>query len=116
MLAQVLQLAGFSALILPNADAPGDSFANLKVEPSDVICICALPPFALMSARTLSKRMRTRFPRQRIPVGLWGRSGQEEDFEKHLAKALDVQVVTTLGEAIGRLTIGEAAPAGVALQ
>jgi predicted PurR-regulated permease PerM len=117
MLAQALQLAGFSAVILPTADAPGDSFAQLTVEPNDVICICALPPFALMNARTLSKRMRARFPRQRILVGLWGRSGQAEDFEKRLAKAFDVQVVTTLGEAIGRLIpAGEAAPAGAALQ
>jgi hypothetical protein len=117
MLAQVLQLAGFDALILPNADAPGDSFANLTVEAGDVICICALPPFALMNARTLSKRIRTRFPRQRILVGLWGRAGEVEDFEKRLAKAFDVQVVTTLGEAIGRLIpAGKAAPAAVALQ
>ena len=104
MLAHALQLGGFSAVVLPIADAPGDSFASLKVEPSDVICICALPPFALMNARTLSKRLRARFPRQRILVGLWGRAGEVEDFEQRLANAFDVQVVTTLGEAIERLS------------
>jgi len=69
-----------------------------------VICICALAPFALMNARTLSKRLRARFPRQKILVGLWSRSGEVEDFEQRLAKAFDVQVATTLGEAVERLS------------
>ena len=71
-----------------------------------MICICALAPFALMSARTLSKRLRARFPRQRILVGLWSRAGEVEDFEERLAKAFDVQVVTTLGAAMERLAAG----------
>ncbi len=105
MLAHALQLAGTFALVLPRADAPGDSFANLTVGEGDVICICALAPFALMNARTLSKRLRLRFPRQRILVGLWSRAGEVEDLEARLAKAFDVQVVTTLGEAMQRLNL-----------
>jgi predicted PurR-regulated permease PerM len=104
MLAQVLQLGGFSVLVLPPSDAPGDSFANLTVEPGDTICISALPPFALMNARTSSKRLRARFPRQRILVGLWSRAGEGEDFEERLTKAFDVQVVTSLTEALQKLT------------
>jgi hypothetical protein len=87
-------------MVLPRADLPGDSFANLKVETGDVICVCALAPFALMNARTLSKRLRAKFPRHRILVGLWSRSGEVEDFEQRLAKAFDVQVATTLGGAL----------------
>jgi len=105
MLAQVLQIAGFGALVLPAADTAGDSFGHLKLEPDDVICISALPPFALMNARSLSKRLRTRFPSQRIVVGLWSRSGEVEDFEERLAKAFDVQVVTTFEAALERLTL-----------
>uniref|UniRef100_Q023I3 AI-2E family transporter n=1 Tax=Solibacter usitatus (strain Ellin6076) TaxID=234267 RepID=Q023I3_SOLUE len=108
MLCHALQLAGIPAVPLPRADLPGDSFANVKVEAADVICICALAPFALMSARTLSRRMRKRFPRQRILVGLWSRSGESEDFEQRLAKAFDVQVVTTLSDAMERLTTSPA--------
>ncbi|HEY1496112.1 MAG TPA: AI-2E family transporter [Candidatus Solibacter sp.] len=108
MLAHALQLAGIFAMVLPRGDLPGDSFANVAVEPGDVICICALAPFALMNARTLSKRLRTRFPHQRILVGLWSRSGEVEDFEQRLAKAFDVQVVTTLSDAMERLTTSPA--------
>jgi methylmalonyl-CoA mutase cobalamin-binding subunit len=100
MLAHALQLSGIFAMVLPRADLPGDSFANLKVETGDVICVCALAPFALMNARTLSKRLRAKFPRHRILVGLWSRSGEVEDFEQRLAKAFDVQVATTLGGAL----------------
>ena len=91
-------------LVLPLSDAAGDSFANLTLEPSDTICISALPPFALMNARSSSKRLRARFPRQRILVGLWSRTGEVEDFEERLTKAFDVQVVTSLTEAVQRLT------------
>jgi predicted PurR-regulated permease PerM/methylmalonyl-CoA mutase cobalamin-binding subunit len=103
MLAHALQLAGIFAMVLPRADLPEDSFANVTVEKGDVICICALAPFALMSARTLSKRLRARFARQRILVGLWSNAGEADDFEERLGKAFDVQVVTTLGAAMERL-------------
>jgi len=104
MLAQTLQFGGFSVIVLPPSDAPGDPFANLTLEPSDTICISALPPFALMNARSSSKHLRARFPRQRIMVGLWSRTGEVEDFEERLTKAFDVQVVTSLTEAVQRLT------------
>jgi hypothetical protein len=48
--------------------------------------------------------LRARFPRQRILVGLWSRTGEVEDFEERLTKAFDVQVVTSLTEAVQRLT------------
>jgi hypothetical protein len=105
MLAQALQFGGFSVLVLPPSAAPGDSFANQTVEPADTICISALHPFALMNARTSSKRLRARFPRHRILVGLWSRTGEVEDFEERLTKAFDVQVVTTLTEALQNLTV-----------
>jgi predicted PurR-regulated permease PerM len=109
MLAHVLHFNGVAALVLPRADLPGDAFAGITVEPADILCICALAPFALMAARTLSKRLRTRFPRQKILVGLWSRSGEVEDLESRLANAFDVQVVTTLGAAIE--SVVERAPA-----
>jgi hypothetical protein len=37
-------------------------------------------------------------------VGLWSRTGEVEDFEERLTKAFDVQVVTSLTEAVQRLT------------
>ena len=46
-----------------------------------------------------------RFPRHRILVGLWSRTGEVEDFEERLTKAFDVQVVTTLTEALQNLTV-----------
>jgi predicted PurR-regulated permease PerM len=104
MLCHILQMKGVFATVLPRADLPGDSFANVDVQPGDIICISALAPFALMSARTISKRLRTRFPRQRILVGLWSRAGEVEDLEARLAKAFDVQVVTTLGAAVECVT------------
>jgi hypothetical protein len=37
-------------------------------------------------------------------VGLWSRAGEGEDFEERLTKAFDVQVVTSLTEALQKLT------------
>jgi predicted PurR-regulated permease PerM len=115
MLAHVLQVSGILSVVLPRADGAGDSFASVKLQEGDVICISALSPFALMPARTLSKRLRDRFPRQRILVGLWSPAGEVKDFEARLAKAFDVEVVTTLGEALERLTgVPEEVPESVA--
>ena len=65
----------------------------------DVLCVSALQPFALLSARTLSKKLREEYPDLSIVVGLWGASG-DEDYMDRLRNAFNVQVVTNLAEAV----------------
>jgi predicted PurR-regulated permease PerM len=54
MLAQAIQSAVVQSICLPVEQSNGDALENLSVGIGDVVCISALPPFALLSARTLS--------------------------------------------------------------
>jgi len=66
MLAQVLGRKGWATLAFPHDEC---SAADARAD--DTICLCALPPLALMHARTLARQLRIRFPETRIVVCLW---------------------------------------------
>ncbi len=70
MLVQVLEGASHQVLYLasPVADDILDSLAN---EPSTVIFISALPPFAFSQTRGICQRVRAHLPENRVVIGLW---------------------------------------------
>jgi len=103
MLAQLLEGAGYATVSFPVTTSPMDVLEHLSVEESDIVCISALPPFALMNARSLSKRLRASFPKLRIVVGLWNFSGGGLNAEERLEAAFAVEVVTTLAQALERV-------------
>ena len=100
MLAQLLELAGYATVSFPVSNSPMDALEHFSIHESDVVCISALPPFALMNARSLSKRLRASYPKLRIVVGLWNFSGGGANAEERLAAAFAVEVVTTLAQAV----------------
>jgi methylmalonyl-CoA mutase cobalamin-binding subunit len=105
MLSQVLERAGFPVICLPVADSITESVASMAAvepQPGDVVCICALPPFALLKARSLSKQLHARFPGVKIVVGLWNFSGSQSATER-FGKAFEHPVVTTLADALGEV-------------
>ena len=103
MLAQLLELAGYATVSLPVLTFPADVLDALSIQDNDIVCISALPPFALMNARSLSKRLRVTFPKLRIVVGLWNFSGGGVKVEERLEAAFAVEVVTTLAQAVERI-------------
>ncbi len=70
MLAQILNRAGYRADAVP-LGTPPEMFSVLKDLSPDVVCLSALPPFAISPARTLHGKVRAQFPQARIIVGLW---------------------------------------------
>jgi hypothetical protein len=74
MLAQVLEQKGWVAVPLSS------EALDVVAKPNDIICLCALPPLAVMHARTHAKQMRERFPDIKIFVCLWGLAG--DHFER----------------------------------
>jgi hypothetical protein len=103
MLAQLLELAGYATVSFPVMASHTEVLAELSIQQSDIVCISALPPFALMNARSLSKRLRVSFPKLRIVVGLWNFSGGGVTAEQRLEAAFAVEVVTTLAQAVERV-------------
>ena len=103
MLAQLLELAGYATVSFPVMASHSEVLAELSIQQSDIVCISALPPFALINARSLSKRLRVSFPKLRIVVGLWNFSGGGVTADQRLEAAFAVEVVTTLAQAVERV-------------
>jgi hypothetical protein len=103
MLAQLLEFAGYATVLFPVPNSPGDVLDLLSRQECDIVCISALPPFALLNARALTKRLRRSFPELRIVVGLWSFSGGGAQAEERLEAAFRVEVVTTLAQALERI-------------
>ena len=105
MFSQVVEWAGYPVVAFPVTDSVSDAVKQIDTilpQPGDVVCISALPPFALLNARSLSKQLRLRFPDLKIIVGLWtfvGKGGAAERFDKAFADT----VVTTLADALNEI-------------
>lgn len=74
MLSQLLERAGYHAHAI-SIGTTAEMLAQVKDATPDIVCISALPPFALLHARDLYKRVRSNVPNARIIVGLWRFSG-----------------------------------------
>jgi predicted PurR-regulated permease PerM len=97
MLAQVLETAGHQALCIPAGTAAA-MLAQVKDEKPDVVCISALPPFAIPHARTLYAKLRAQDSKLRILVGLWNFSDDSSKVSRRLGLAEGAHAFTTLAE------------------
>ena len=105
MLSQVLERAGYPVLCLPVAGSVPDAvelIAGIVPQSGDVVCISALPPFALLNARSMAKRLRQQFPELTIIVGLWTFTLSERAAERFGQAFVDT-VVTTLTDAVDQI-------------
>ena len=74
MLAQLLERAGYQAQAI-SIGITTEMLAQVKEADPEIVCISALPPFALSHARDLYKRVRAQVPRAKVIIGLWQFSG-----------------------------------------
>ncbi len=94
MLVRVFERQGWQAA--PFADESSITQASAD----DTICLCALPPLALMHARSLAKQLRSRFPDTKILVCLWGLPEEHVQRATHLLSERMVSSMKTAIEAI----------------
>jgi predicted PurR-regulated permease PerM len=114
MLAQVLERAGHRAQCIP-VDAAAEMLAQIRAAHPDVVCISALPPFAVPHVRSLYAKLRAQEPNLRILVGLWHFSGDPSKISRRLGLAGGSQTFSTLGEFLAELKAAPTAdpvPAG----
>jgi predicted PurR-regulated permease PerM len=97
MLAQVLETAGHRAQCIPLGTA-ADMLAQVKEEKPDVVCISALPPFAIPHARSLYAKLRAQDSKLRIIVGLWNFSDDPSKVSRRLGLSEGARAFTTLAE------------------
>jgi predicted PurR-regulated permease PerM len=108
MLAQVLERAGHRAECIA-LDAPSEMLAQIRAAHPDVVCISALPPFAVPHVRSLYAKLRAQEPDVRILVGLWHFSGDPLKVSRRLGLTEGSQTFSTLSEFIQELRTAPAA-------
>ncbi|MGA7415859.1 MAG: AI-2E family transporter [Bryobacteraceae bacterium] len=102
MLAQLLEQGGHSTITLP-IESSMLVLQALSPAPDDVICISALPPFALARSKALSRELRTRFPKVPAIVGIWGFIGEGNQASAQPDAVRAEKVLTTLADALERI-------------
>ena len=78
MLGQLLEQMGTTAITFSLDGSLLNNVALVDPDENDLFCISSLPPFAFARARTLSRQLRSRFPRTKIVIGVWGFAGDKE--------------------------------------
>jgi predicted PurR-regulated permease PerM len=99
MLAQLLERAGHRAECLP-LESSERMLAQISRNKPDIVCISALPPFAIPAARDLYTKIREQNPGQKIAVGLWHFSGDPAQLVRRLGLKEGASAFTTLAEVI----------------
>jgi predicted PurR-regulated permease PerM len=99
MLLQLLEQRGYTAFSFPaGVEAP-----ITGLEPDDVICVSALPPFAFANARSLCGQLRSRFPKAHLIVGIWGFTGDIAQALQRFDRSKPDALVSSLAQVIERL-------------
>ena len=71
MLADAVAPHECEVTVLPHGLLVGEILDRLASEAISLVCVSALPPFAVMHAGYLCKRLRARLPHVRIVVAIW---------------------------------------------
>jgi hypothetical protein len=101
MFAQVLNEQGYFAQTIKLQTLSNEMLDLAAKTPADVICISAMSPVAVMHARYLGKRLRARFPRAKLVVGLWELEGDVQKASERIA--CNAAVVVNLTGALAKV-------------
>jgi len=109
MLAQLMEQAGRVTVTFPAGSSTQSMLDLVKPGDDDMFCISSIPPFAFSHSRNLHRQLRTRFPRTKILIGVWGFTGDTQASLQRFKPAPPDSLVTSLAEALEYL--GVSAPA-----
>jgi hypothetical protein len=89
LLSQVLQRSGINTQSLPSGPTSDAWSAVADMDPA-IVCISALPPFAIDHARVLYQKLRAKSPKLDVVICLWNFEGNLEKAARRL-KLTDVR-------------------------
>jgi len=99
MLAQLLDRAGYSAIAIPIGSVDGMLAEAVKAEP-EIVCLSALPPYAISHARGIYRRLRMQQPTVKIIIGLWNYPEDPVKAATEISGGEQNLVCTTLAQTI----------------
>jgi hypothetical protein len=100
MLAQLMERADHSTLLLSGASLSTELLDTLAKEPETVVFISALPPFAFSHARALCQRVRAHLPTNRICIGFWNSTDDLDQTIERFGNGRPNVVLGTLSQAL----------------
>jgi len=103
MFAQVLRSYGYSAQTVSITALAGEMMERVQKTKADVVCVCALPPAAVLHARYLCKRLHARFPDLAMLVGLWNLRSDLKNARDKIACQGNVEMASSFSDALLRL-------------
>ncbi len=103
MLCQLVRRAGNEQCRYLPIGAVEDMLEQVERGEYQIVCVSALPPFAVGQARSLCRRLRARFPKIEIVVGLWGFAGGVPKAQERVGPSCTDAVCTNLPEALLQL-------------
>jgi B12 binding domain len=105
MLAQLLERAGCEAQVisLNRADV---MLAEVSKEKPEVVCLSALPPFAMAHPRRLYSKLREQEPRLPILIGVWNYTDDATRAANEISRGEADHISTTLAQAVAEIKPG----------
>lgn len=100
MLAKTLRVDRFDAHGAVNRGAVRRLLDELDDEPVDIVIISATPPTTLDQAERICRRVKSIAPNQKIAVGLWKETANDDDASPKEEIPGVEAIVTTIGEAM----------------
>ncbi|MEP6715811.1 MAG: AI-2E family transporter [Terriglobia bacterium] len=103
MCAHFLNQEKFPAIAFPVTESPGQLMKTLAVQPDDIVCISAVPPFAAGNARKVARDIRENGSNPLIIAALWTYNSSSEARLERLRKSLSLLVATSLSEVVAQV-------------
>jgi predicted PurR-regulated permease PerM len=99
MLAQLLDRAGYAAIAIPIGSVDGMLAEAVNAE-AEIVCLSALPPYAISHARGIYRRLRMQQPKLKIIIGLWNYPEDPIKAATEISGGEQKLVCTTLAQTI----------------
>ena len=109
MLAQLLEHAGYPAIAIPIGSVEGMLGEVAAVQP-DVICLSALPPYAISHARGIYRRVRMQQPQAKVIIGLWNYTEDPVKAAAEISGGEQNLICTTLAQTTLQASLASGTP------
>ncbi len=103
MLRSLLHARGIGAEVTPVGNSPDTIVARLTQSGARALCVSALPPSTLLTARQTSRRLRSLSRTTPVLLGVWSHTTSAPELRSRLTPKDVVEVATHLGEAVEQL-------------
>jgi predicted PurR-regulated permease PerM len=99
MLAEVLRRDGIETRLMAGTSVTGEMAEAVRTERPHVVCVGGIPPYAILRARHLCKRLRAADGDTRIVVALWDPATDPARIEERMRSSCADRVAVTLEKA-----------------